>query len=126
MTKSTFLNKERPAFSTDTKSGKLKPSINFMKIYPIFMNEPSNKFAGSEIRKLSKLDSGVVYPLLRGLENKGWLYSEWEKVCPSDEGRPRKKFYWPTPEGIKHGRKILDEDYPALRDFYLSNGLAAV
>jgi DNA-binding PadR family transcriptional regulator len=51
--------------------------------------------------------SGTVYPLLRRLEDKGWLSSRWEDVDPAAAGRPRRRLYRLTGEGEAAARAEL-------------------
>jgi PadR family transcriptional regulator PadR len=43
-----------------------------------------------------RLSPGTLYPLLHGLEKKGYLVSRRER-----EGRTARKYYWATPLGRK-------------------------
>lgn len=49
-------------------------------------------------------DGNTVYPLLRRLEERGLLQSEWN----TDESRPR-KFYRTTPAGAALAAQLLDD-----------------
>lgn len=48
---------------------------------------------GLELGKEARLTSGTFYPALRRLENDGIVESRWEEIDPSEEGRPRRRFY---------------------------------
>lgn len=52
-----------------------------------------------------RLESGSVYTILRRMEHKGFLTSEWERV----EGGPDKRIYRLTDEGLETLRAGLDE-----------------
>ena len=54
---------------------------------------------GFEMMKRTDLPSGTVYPLLRRLEEQGLVDSAWEEADPSEEGRPRRRYYRATPDG---------------------------
>lgn len=54
---------------------------------------------GFDVMRVSELASGTVYPLLRRLEGSGLVESRWEDVDPSEEGRPRRRYYEVTAEG---------------------------
>jgi PadR family transcriptional regulator, regulatory protein PadR len=64
-----------------------------LRVLSVFLEEPKNEFAGSDIWKKTRLLSGTLYPILLRLESCGWLTSEWEKLDPSETGRPRKRLY---------------------------------
>lgn len=56
---------------------------------------------GFEIMRAAHLPSGTVYPLLRRLEASGLLASRWEEAGQAhDEGRPPRRYYEATPEGL--------------------------
>ncbi|WP_309117689.1 PadR family transcriptional regulator [Saccharothrix sp.] len=55
---------------------------------------------GLELGAASGLPSGTVHPILARLEAVGWLRSRWEDVDPSATGRPRRRYYRLTPEGV--------------------------
>lgn len=56
---------------------------------------------GFEIMRAAHLPSGTVYPLLRRLEASGLLASRWENADEAhDEGRPPRRYYEATPEGL--------------------------
>jgi len=47
------------------------------------------------------LPSGTVYPVLGRLLKRGWVESRWEDQRTADrEGRPRRKYYGITDEGL--------------------------
>ena len=55
---------------------------------------------GFDIMDRTGLKSGTLYPILGRLERAGWIVGEWEKT-PEDLGRPRRKYYRMTAQGIK-------------------------
>lgn len=56
---------------------------------------------GFEIMRVTELPSGTVYPLLRRLEDAGLVESRWEETDPSEQGRPRRRYYEVTAEGAR-------------------------
>jgi PadR family transcriptional regulator, regulatory protein PadR len=69
---------------------------------------------GFDIIDLTGLASGTVYPILRRLERRGLVRSEWEdEALARAEGRPQRRCY----EITGAGRKVLSEvaeRYPLL------------
>ena len=52
---------------------------------------------GFDVMDATGLASGIVYPLLRRLEARGLLRSDWEQgPSPSQLGRPRRRYYRAT------------------------------
>jgi DNA-binding PadR family transcriptional regulator len=69
------------------------------KILATLLTDPLAEWWGAQIAKAAGLKSGTLYPALLRMERFGWLTSEWEDIDPSEEGRPRKRFYRLTGEG---------------------------
>ena len=61
---------------------------------------------GSEIARVTKIGPGTLYPLLARLERGGIFKASWEKVEPSEVGRPRRRLYKITPAGIRWRNQI--------------------
>ena len=59
------------------------------------------------------LPSGTVHPILARLETVGWLESRWEEIDPRAEGRPARRYYHLTPDGIELARSALARAYGA-------------
>ena len=70
--------------------------------------DPTREMYGLEIGRLAELPSGTIHPLLARLEGYGWLESRWEDVDPAREGRPRRRYYRLTPDGVAHVARALD------------------
>jgi hypothetical protein len=58
------------------------------------------ELAGAEIHKLTGVGTGTLYPILLRFEAAGWLGSRWETIDPKEAGRPRKRLYRLTPNGL--------------------------
>jgi DNA-binding PadR family transcriptional regulator len=43
------------------------------------------------------------------LEDNGWIEGRWEEIDASAEGRPRRRLYRLTPNGVAWARQALDE-----------------
>jgi PadR family transcriptional regulator PadR len=80
-----------------------------LKILTLFLRDARKQKSGAEISKALKIMSGTMYPILFRLEEAGWLESEWEKIDPSEAGRPRKRLYRLTAVGKQQAKAALDE-----------------
>lgn len=80
-----------------------------LKLLALFLREGRRPLAGSDIYKMISLKSGTMYPILLRLESAGWLESEWEKLDPSEAGRPRKRMYRLTSIGRQKAKSALGE-----------------
>jgi PadR family transcriptional regulator, regulatory protein PadR len=79
------------------------------------LREPGNKFYGFEIGQAAGLPSGTITPILARLEAAGILTSKVEDIDPHVAGRPRRKYYWFTPDGAERGRTELARAYKPAR-----------
>jgi DNA-binding PadR family transcriptional regulator len=78
-----------------------------------FLDNPLMGLSGADIAKQTGLPSGTLYPILMRLESAKWLKSEWEKIDPSEEGRPRKRIYEMTSLGESQSRAAFALLVPA-------------
>jgi PadR family transcriptional regulator PadR len=75
--------------------------------------DPSQERYGVEIGHAAGLPSGSVHPFLARLEGVGWLTSRWEEIDPRAEGRPARRYYRLTPDGLELARAALARAYQA-------------
>jgi PadR family transcriptional regulator, regulatory protein PadR len=71
------------------------------------LQDPEDELYGVEIGQLAGLRSGTVHPILARLEGVGWLTSRWEDIDPQVEGRPPRRYYRLTAEGLLAARAAL-------------------
>lgn len=84
------------------------------RILRALMEAPTERRYGLELMTQTGLRSGSLYPALATLEDRGWLSSSWESADPSAEGRPRRRLYRLTAQGLRHA-VTLGEDPAELR-----------
>ena len=83
--------------------------------------EPAQEMYGLQICTEAGLPSGTIHPILARLEGFGWLESRWEDTDPSQQGRPRRRYYKLSQAGALRARHALDHanapitGIPALR-----------
>jgi DNA-binding PadR family transcriptional regulator len=69
---------------------------------------------GFEILDVTGLRAGTVYPVLRRLEEGAMVASSWEDAADARaEGRPARRNYRLSPEGLRFAREAA-ERYPTL------------
>jgi PadR family transcriptional regulator PadR len=71
------------------------------------LTDPSKELYGVEIGAAAGLPSGTVHPILARLETVGWLSSRWEDIDPRAEGRPARRYYRLTANGLTLARAAL-------------------
>lgn len=62
---------------------------------------------GYDIGATCGLASGTVHPILARLETAGWLTSRWEELDEQSAGRPPRRYYRLTGEGVQAAREAL-------------------
>jgi PadR family transcriptional regulator PadR len=75
----------------------------------VMLAEPAREMYGLEIRKAVGLPSGTLHPILARLERRGLLESRWEEIEPTEEGRPRRRYYHLSPYGAERARVALEK-----------------
>lgn len=71
------------------------------------LTDPGRELYGLEFVDATGLPPGTIYPILARLEQAGWLDSRWEVVDQHAAGRPRRRYYRLTAEGIASARTTL-------------------
>lgn len=79
---------------------------------------------GWSIMKAVKRSGPTVYGALDRLEDAGWITGSWERR-PTGDGRPRRRLYRLTAEGVEAARQheTVREPGPALRQLRPHPGL---
>ncbi|GAB4052370.1 PadR family transcriptional regulator [Catellatospora paridis] len=75
-----------------------------------FLDDPTQERYGLELATAAGLEPGTIYPILVAFENAGWLSSREEQVDPHLEGRPRRRYYTLTADGVGAVRDVLAEN----------------
>ena len=73
--------------------------------------DPTRELYGIEIGDAAGLPSGTVHPILARLEGAGWLESNWEQIDPRTAGRPARRYYHLTSDGMESARDALARAY---------------
>jgi DNA-binding PadR family transcriptional regulator len=71
----------------------------------VFVADTTARHYGYDLMKAARLQSGTLYPMLARLEEEGMVSSQWETQQP--DGRPPRKYYQLTGEGIRVARLEL-------------------
>ena len=71
------------------------------------LDDPAQERYGLDLALQAGLEPGSVYPILVAFENDGWLESRVEDVDASQVGRPRRRYYRLTADGIAAGSAAI-------------------
>lgn len=85
----------------------VKVTVVVAKVLRIFLEDPDTARYGLELMKATGLPSGSLYPVLARLERAGWIRSRREQIDPVAEGRPARRYYELTPDGLAAARSEL-------------------
>jgi DNA-binding PadR family transcriptional regulator len=77
------------------------------RVLGVFLAQPSAPRYGYDLMKAARLPSGTLYPLLARLQSEGLLSAAWEEPSAGASGRPPRKYYQLTGEGIRVARLEL-------------------
>ena len=88
----------------------VKITRNTLKLLSVFVNSPVTDFYGLELSELAGVAYGSLLPLLIRLEDAGWLNGEWEHIDPAKEGRPKRKYFRLTEDGMARSRELVDKE----------------
>jgi DNA-binding PadR family transcriptional regulator len=77
------------------------------RVLRVFLADVSARRYGYDLMKAARLPSGTLYPMLARLQDQGLVTSEWEPPPADANGRPPRKYYQLTGEGIRVARLEL-------------------
>jgi PadR family transcriptional regulator PadR len=77
-------------------------------LHAMLESAPRERY-GLELMRATGLKSGTLYPILGRLEENGLAESRWEEVDSSAEGRPRRRLYRLTPNGVASASDTIAE-----------------
>jgi PadR family transcriptional regulator PadR len=87
----------------------VRMSAPTLRVLKYMLEAPRVPRSGAELSRKLNISSGTLYPLLARLEVAGWLNSQWEQIEPSQEARPRRRFYTLTGVGQTSASRELAE-----------------
>lgn len=76
-------------------------------VLEVLLTDPGRERYGYELGDLAGLASGTVHPILARLEGAGWVESRWEDVDASAAGRPPRRYYRLTADGVASARDAV-------------------
>jgi PadR family transcriptional regulator, regulatory protein PadR len=77
------------------------------RVLRVFLADISARHYGYDLMKAAGLPSGTLYPMLARLQDQGLVTSEWESQPVGASGRPPRKYYQLTGDGIHVARLEL-------------------
>jgi len=77
------------------------------RVLRVLLDDTSAPRYGYDLMKAARLPSGTLYTMLARLQADGLVTSEWEPQPQDARGRPPRKYYQLTGEGIRVARLEL-------------------
>lgn len=88
-------------------SERIRITTNVAQVLAVLLDDPQVERYGLEIMRATGQPSGTLYPILNRLQEVGWVSAGWEDIDPSVEGRPARRYYRLTAEGVAVARTEL-------------------
>ncbi len=85
----------------------MKLTGSLERVLRVMITGPAAPHYGYDLMKAAKLASGTLYPMLARLQQEGLVDSEWETQRQDAGGRPPRKYYRLTGEGLRVARLEL-------------------
>jgi DNA-binding PadR family transcriptional regulator len=76
-----------------------------LRVVSALLADPGTERYGLQLMQETGLPSGTLYPILVRLERAGWVAARWEDVDPVAVGRPGRRYYRLTDEGLAVARR---------------------
>ena len=86
---------------------RVKLTASLERVLRVFLTDVSALHYGYDLMKAAKLPSGTLYPMLARLQEQGLVTSQWEPQPDDAGGRPPRKYYQLTGEGVRVARLEL-------------------
>ena len=85
----------------------MKLTAQLERVLRVLVADPAAPHYGYDLMKAARLPSGTLYPMLSRLQQEGLVASEWEEQRPDAGGRPPRRYYRLTAEGVRVARLEL-------------------
>ena len=94
---------------------RIQVTTGVAQVLTVLLEDPQVGRYGLELMRATGQPSGTLYPILTRLLAAGWVGAEWEDVDPTVEGRPARRYYRLTPDGLANARTELAALHAKLR-----------
>ena len=87
----------------------VRMTVAVAKVVAAFLADPAADRYGLDLMRVTGHPSGTLYPILLRLQRAGWVEARWEDVDPASAGRPARRYYRLTPDGVVAARTAVAE-----------------
>lgn len=85
----------------------MRVTVAVATVLAALLEEPDGQRYGLDLMAATGLPSGTMYPILRKLQDGGWVTADWERIDPVAAGRPARRYYRLTADGVQWARAAL-------------------
>ena len=85
----------------------MKITHSLIQVMTALVDDSQGRHWGYDLSKRSGVRSGALYPILHRMVEEGWLTDGWEDVSEITEGRPPRRYYVLTADGLSQMGAIL-------------------
>ena len=78
-----------------------------LRLLEVLAYDPNAEQWGLALAKAAGIHSPTIYRALARLEAARWVTSSPEEIDPAQEGRPRRRLYRLTPDGVHEATRLL-------------------
>lgn len=100
----------------------IRVTPNLLRVLHVLLKDLDAEHYALDLSKSAGVNVGTIYALVARLERHGLLRSALENVDPQQVGRPPRRYYRLTAEGVRYAEKTLREQ---LAPFSLPGGARA-
>jgi DNA-binding PadR family transcriptional regulator len=87
----------------------VRVTVAVVRVVSVLLAEPDAPRYGLDLMAATGLPSGTVYPILRRMREAGWVDAAWEPIDPAAKGRPARRYYRLTGDGVARARAAVAE-----------------
>ncbi|GGM21922.1 PadR family transcriptional regulator [Deinococcus aerophilus] len=87
----------------------LRITTNLLRVFRVLLDDLDAQHYALDLSKSAKVNVGTIYALVARLQRAGLLRSDLEDVDPVVAGRPPRRYYRLTGEGIRYAEQTLRE-----------------
>jgi DNA-binding PadR family transcriptional regulator len=87
----------------------MRITVPVARVLSALLADPDADRYGLDLMGDTGLPSGTLYPILQRLQRAGWVDARWEDIDPVASGRPARRYYRLTPDGVVAARQALAE-----------------
>ncbi len=87
----------------------IRLSLRAAQVLKVFLENPDEPHYGFDLMQRVSMPSGSLYPILARFERAGWIIGAQEDIDPVAKGRPARRYFRMTGEGVSVAQRRLAE-----------------